>query len=181
VVGGERLTFSGLVGPAPKAPALSVAERPAMVAYLADGFDAWVCQRRRAGQGSFLKDKRRRRADLVRDHGPVSFSFAAARPDAFEAVIRAKREQLDRSGQHDIFACGWTVEFLRRLASVEDADFGLCLADLSLGARSIAAEVGLRSGSTYHLWFPVYDLAFAKYSPGALMTSTRSKPRRLRV
>ena len=43
-------------------------------------------------------------------------------------------------------------------------------ATLRAGGRLVAAEAGLLSGDAYHLWFPVYNPEFAKYSPGSLAT-----------
>lgn len=91
-------------------------------------------------------------------------------PGLLDLILRRKREQLERSGQHDIFGCGWTERLLCRLLEIEDEDFGLRLAALSTRDGVIAAEIGLLSGTAYHLWFPVYDPDFARYSPGTLMT-----------
>jgi CelD/BcsL family acetyltransferase involved in cellulose biosynthesis len=41
---------------------------------------------------------------------------------------------------------------------------------LRAGGTIVAAELGLTAGDRHHLWFPIYDPAFARYSPGALMT-----------
>ncbi len=81
-----------------------------------------------------------------------------------------KRDQLRRTSQHDIFACGWTVRLLETLSQTGHADFGLRIATLRAGDHVIAAEAGLLSGKAHQLWLPVYDAAFARHSPGALMT-----------
>lgn len=165
----RRFRFGGLV---PRhAPSVDPAcdARPAMIADLSEGFDAYLDQRREAGQGGFLKDKRRRMRKLAEEVGPLSFSLSAD-PAALEAVIREKRDQMRRTGQHDVFATAWTRNLLRRLARETDNDFGLRVAVLRAGERVVAAEAGLLSGRAYHLWFPVYDPEFARYSPGALMT-----------
>jgi CelD/BcsL family acetyltransferase involved in cellulose biosynthesis len=141
-----------------------------MVADLSGGFEAYLANRRLAGQGDFLKDKRRRMKMLVRDHAPVELAFGADDPGALGYVLRLKKEQFARGGQHDIFACGWTEALLRRLLEHPDPDFGARIAVLRTGEAIVAAEIGLISGGAYHLWFPVYDPAFHRYSPGQLMT-----------
>lgn len=162
-LGGRRLRVSGLLG-ASDQPGLSV--RHAMAADLSAGFDAY-----QAGRTSgFLKDKRRRMRALERDHGPVRFDFDRPSPALLERVIAQKRAQIRRTHQHDIFACGWTTTLLRDLDGVSDADFGLRLAVLRAGEVVVAAELGLTSGERHHLWFPIYDPDYARYSPGALMT-----------
>jgi CelD/BcsL family acetyltransferase involved in cellulose biosynthesis len=162
-LGGRRLRVSGLVG-APVQPGLQA--RHAMVADLTNGFEAY-----QAGRASaFLKDKRRRMRALERDHGAVRFDFDRPSPALLERVISEKRAQIRRTHQHDIFACGWTTRLLHDLDTIADADFGLRLAVLRAGDIVVAAELGLTSGDRHHLWFPIYDPDYARYSPGALMT-----------
>jgi CelD/BcsL family acetyltransferase involved in cellulose biosynthesis len=167
-IGAARFQFSGLaLGEG--CAALGLVRR-AMVADVAQGFEAYLAGRRAAGHSGFLKDKRRRRAALERDHAPIDFALGKDDPGALGVILRLKREQMLRAGQHDIFACGWTERLLRRLLEEPDPDFGARIAVLRTGGDIAAAEIGLRSGSAYHLWFPVYDHAYAKYSPGSLMT-----------
>lgn len=168
-LGCERFRFSGLVR-APAKAAANLSPKPVMLADLAGGFDAYLSRRGAAGQGSFLKDKRRRLRALERDHGPIEFTFSADPAEVLDLIVDLKREQMTRTGQVDVFACGWTVELIRDLAERAEADFGVRFAVLRAGGRIIAAEAGLLSGDAYHLWFPVYDPDFARYSPGALMT-----------
>jgi CelD/BcsL family acetyltransferase involved in cellulose biosynthesis len=166
-LGADRIRFNGLVSlHAP--PGVTV--RSAMISDLSGGYEAYLERRRAQGGGGFFKDKRRRRSMLEREHGPVTFEFSAGQPEALDLIVAMKRDQLRRTGNHDIFACGWTVRLLEALAQGGHADFGLRIATLRAGGRVIAAEAGLLSGNVHHLWFPVYDPAFARYSPGALMT-----------
>lgn len=164
----RRFRFGGLVGGQARA-VNAAAPRPAMIADLTEGYEAYLAGRRAAGQGGFLKDKRRRRRQLAEQVGPLSFSLSAD-PDLLETIITEKRAQWRRTGQHDIFSADWTQDLLRRLSCDPDADFGLRIAVLKAGDKIVAAEAGLLSGSVYHLWFPIYDPDFARYSPGALMT-----------
>jgi len=163
--GVRRARVSGLIGAGEgDRPGLSV--RRAMAADLSQGFDAYLASR----DTRFLKDKRRRRRALERDHGPLTFTFERATRADIDLIIDRKRAQLARTHQYDIFACGWTVDLLHRLAEIDAPDFGLRLAALKAGDVLVAAELGLTSGGRHHLWFPIYDPAFAKYSPGSLMT-----------
>lgn len=163
-LGARRFRFSGLVGSATAGARLS--SRPAMVADLSEGFEAYAARR----PADFFKDKRRRARRLAETLGPLDFSFDADGEGVLDLIFRLKRAQMRRTGQHDIFASPWTTPFLRRLSELASDDFGLRFATLRAGSRIVAAEVGLRSGGAYHLWFPVYDPEFARYSPGALMT-----------
>ncbi|WP_164467346.1 GNAT family N-acetyltransferase [Caulobacter flavus] len=163
LLGAERMRVSGLVSVEPL-PELSV--RYAMAADLSGGFDAYQATR----SAAFLKDKRRRARALERDHGQMIFTFERPPPELLAWLVAQKRAQIRRTHQHDIFACGWTIELLNRLAECEADDFGLRLAVLRAGGTIVAAELGLTAGDRHHLWFPIYDPDFARYSPGALMT-----------
>jgi CelD/BcsL family acetyltransferase involved in cellulose biosynthesis len=162
-LGARRFRFSGLAGaPAPR----GAATRMAMTADLSAGFDAYLAGRR----SDFLKDKRRRTRRLAEDHGRVTFDLSDDGEEALDFILRLKRDQMRRSGQHDIFSSPWTLSFVNALAARGESDFGLRFASLRAGGRLVAAEMGLQSGGAYHLWFPVYDPQFGRYSPGALMT-----------
>ena len=163
LLGARRFRFSGLVG---DAGGSSLSSRHAMIADLSEGFEAYAARR----PTEFLKDKRRRARRLAETLGPLDFTFDADGKGVLDLIFRLKRAQMRRTGQHNIFAGPWTMAFLRRLSTLASDDFGLRFATLRAGSRIVAAEVGLRSGSAYHLWFPVYDPDFARYSPGALMT-----------
>lgn len=163
--GVHRARFSGLVT-AGNADLSGLSPRRAMAADLSQGFDAYLAGR----DARFLKDKRRRRRALERDHGALTFRFERPTWEEVDYVIDHKRAQIARTHQYDVFACGWTVDLLRRLAEIDAPDFGLRLATLKAGDKLVAAELGLTSGARHHLWFPIYDPAYAKYSPGGLMT-----------
>lgn len=163
--GARRARFGGLVGVGGEDLA-GLTPRRAMAADLSQGFEAYMASR----DGRFLKDKRRRRRALEREQGALSFSLLPATRDDVAMIVERKRAQIARTHQYDVFACGWTVSLLEQLVDASAEDFGLRTATLRAGDRVVAAELGLLSGGRYHLWFPIYDPAFARYSPGALMT-----------
>ena len=137
-----------------------------MIADLSRGYEAYVAGR----PAGFVKDKRRRARRMAEALGPLSFTFGADEGGILDFILDLKRQQMRRTGQHDVFASPWTIPFLRHLARQSSHDFGLRFAVLRAGSEVVAAEVGLRSGGAYHLWFPVYNVEFARFSPGALMT-----------
>ena len=164
-LGADRARFGGLIAPGAP-PGQGLAVRYAMAADVSAGYATYEAGR----SAGFLKDKRRRLRTLERDHGPVSFSFERPAAAMLDHVIAGKRAQFRRTHQYDIFDCGWTRALLHRLGAVADVDFGLKLAVLRVADKVIAAELGLTSGHRHHLWFPIYDAAYARYSPGSLMT-----------
>ena len=55
------------------------------------------------------------------------------------------------------------------MASEHD-DFGASMAALWAGDRLTAIEYSLHAGDRYHFWFPAYEPALARCSPGILLT-----------
>lgn len=119
----------------------------------------------------FAKNLRRMARGLERDHGAATFVWDDRDPAVLEWIIERKRAQYRRTRRHDVFACGWTADLLRRLYAARPGGYGLRVASLrSAAGELVAAEASLDDGRTLHLWFPAYDPAYAAYGPGALLT-----------
>ena len=150
-LGAEVFRFTGLRG-GPTSAGHRLERRTAMVADVSGGAAAYL--ERRPTTRRLVKDKLRVRRNFEREHGPLEFRFPDDDPALFDFVIGLKREQLRRTGRHDVFACGWTERFLRRLFETRTEAFGGRFATLRAGGRLVAAEYGLRDGPVYHLWSP---------------------------
>jgi CelD/BcsL family acetyltransferase involved in cellulose biosynthesis len=156
-----RFATTAWTGAAPFPGALA---RRRMVADLGDGFEGW-----RKGRASLVKDKLRRGRGLARDHGEPTMQLDDPDPAALDWLLENKRRQYAATGQHDVFACRWTETLLRTLHQQRGSTFGGAVATLRLRDRIVAAEYVLGAGDVRHLWFPVYDRAYARYSPGSLL------------
>ena len=128
-----------------------------------------------------LRDTARRLRRAEREYGPLSFHFDA-RPDAAAAldVIAQKRAQYRRTGAADPFAVAHRLRLIEALCAAgrtddcrpEDCrpeDCRPVLASLTAGGRVLARHLGLQCGGTLSYWFPVYDPAAEKVSPGRLL------------
>jgi CelD/BcsL family acetyltransferase involved in cellulose biosynthesis len=91
-------------------------------------------------------------------------------PALLDWLIDLKRDQYRRTSRHDIFACGWTADLLHALLTEDRDGFGASMAGLWAGDRLTAVEYSLHSGDQYHFWFPGYDPALARCSPGILLS-----------
>lgn len=121
----------------------------------------------------FWKNLRRLDRAFERDHGPSLFVWDDRDPATLDWIIAEKRAQYRRTRRHDVFACGWTATLLADLFAARAAGdgFGLRLCSLRTGdGRLAAAEASLDDGRTLHMWFPAYDVHFARCGPGMLMT-----------
>ena len=103
---------------------------------------------------------------------PWSYDFSYTRDptDALDWIIDNKRRQYRRTGQHDIFCCGWTARLLRRLTEEANEDFGPRFSVMRIDGEIVSAVMSLTAGDRSHLWFPAYNHAYARYGPGMLNT-----------
>lgn len=166
LIGATSLTVTGWVG----GPAGGVStEQLSILADLSDGWDAYDAERRRTWR-HFFNDKDRARRSMVRDHGPLSLRMERSTTPDLDRLIALKQQQYRRSGRHDIFACGWTVDLLKTLMGDGAPGFGAVMAVLEADGRPVAFEYGLLAGDHYHFWFPAYEALVARFSPGILLT-----------
>lgn len=160
-----RLNVSAWVGPSgagePRDTLMTVTPE--------EGFDVWYAERRQTW-GKYFKDKERARRSLETELGPIRVERGLKDPELLDHLIQLKRDQYARTGRHDIFACGWTRDLLHALMASEHEDFGASMAGLWAGDRLTAIEYSLHAGDRYHFWFPAYEPALARCSPGILLT-----------
>ena len=139
------------------------------------GFDAYVQECRERGRQSPATSSglphhtiaRMRRVE--RQLGPLRFVLHDPGPGPLRQVFAWKSEQYRRSRYPDVFAHRGTVELLERIHATQTETFAGVLSTLSVGDRLVAAHMGMRSASVLHWWFPAYDPADAKFSPGMIL------------
>ena len=141
---------------------------------LENGYEAYERGRRAAGSEKFKQlGKLKRRAE--REIGPVRFELHDEQRDVLEHLLAWKSAQYRATGATDVFALDWVVRLLQHVIAERDDDFRGLLSALYIGERLAAVELGLRSGSVLHGWFPAYSRDFAFYSPGLLLTVELAK------
>lgn len=170
----NRLEFMGWVGEmtADNVHARTI-EAITQIADLSDGYDAYLA-RQKAQHHKFYKNVGRCQRNVEKDFGGFAFSFERVTPDLLQWVIDQKRQQYSRSGMHDVFGCGWTLNLLSQLAKRQDEGFGLRVGvfrDVS-GPEPVlvAAEICLMRDTCLHFWFPAYAESYYRYSPGILLS-----------
>ncbi|WP_157861454.1 GNAT family N-acetyltransferase [Desulfurivibrio alkaliphilus] len=131
-------------------------------------YEHYEAIRRKLG-GKQLYETNRRIRKLAREHEPHRFVFHTDDAAAFEAMIAWKRLQCQRTGVHDYFGLGWTVELVRRINAHDSIHFGGVLSALYVGDKLAAVHFGMRTKTVLHSWFPGYDDEFHQYSPGLIL------------
>ena len=163
MLGASVFFFNGL-GLDEHLPDHPMVARPTMTADVSGGLDAYLTSK--PGARKFIKTKERVGRNFERTHGPLSFRADDDDPAVFGFVVARKREQYRATGLHDIFACGWTEAFLRRLWEERRTEFGARISSLRAGDRVVAAALDLRGDGVHHIWFPAYDADYARFGPG---------------
>jgi CelD/BcsL family acetyltransferase involved in cellulose biosynthesis len=83
-------------------------------------------------------------------------------------LLAWKTDQYRRTGRTDRFAKPWIVELVEHLLATQTEHFGGVLDMIYVDGHPVAGHFGLRTRTTLAGWFPAYDTAYARYSPGLI-------------
>ncbi|MEO3887154.1 GNAT family N-acetyltransferase [Nonomuraea sp. B5E05] len=134
---------------------------------LSEGFPAYLAQLRERAP-KFLKSTLYKERKLGRDLGVVSLDLDVADEQQFSLLRRWKSGQYRAKGRTDRFSKAWVVELVEQLHAAGGPDFAGHLTMLYAGGRPVAGHFGIRTATTLVGWFPAYDPALARYSPGLI-------------
>lgn len=133
------------------------------------GVDAYQELLRSSGQRNELKTTQRLTRKLGREVGQVRFELDDRDPVLFEKLKEWKSAQYQQTGAHDAFEDEWRGDLLEHYQQSRDPQFRGLMASLYAGEQLVALHYYLQSGTVLHSWFPTYDPAFSKYSPGRVL------------
>jgi CelD/BcsL family acetyltransferase involved in cellulose biosynthesis len=134
---------------------------------LACGYEKYAQSRRQSG--SVLQRLERQHRQFEREIGPIRVEMDSRDPAALEWLVRTKSRQCANKGYTDTLSVPGIRRFIDLIHAKRVPQFSGMLSVLYAGDRIAAAHFGMRSGSVWHYWFPVYDESFGKYSPGLLL------------
>jgi len=132
------------------------------------GFEAYAEHQRQSTRRSFRTTLYKERK-LAREIGPVRITFDAADANGLRLLLQWKSAQYRRTGRRDRFATGWIERLVWDLFGHAQHGCDGTLTVLRAGDRIVAAHFGLRSATSLSCWFPAYDPALARYSPGLIL------------
>jgi CelD/BcsL family acetyltransferase involved in cellulose biosynthesis len=89
--------------------------------------------------------------------------------EALRKIIAEKRAQYHRTHVRDVLSAERTRAVLHTLYRTRDAQCSGIVSTLHAGDIWVAAHFGLRSASTLHYWFPVYNPALKSFAPGRIL------------
>ncbi|WP_461082116.1 GNAT family N-acetyltransferase [Streptomyces deserti] len=133
-----------------------------------EGFERYT-ERLREKSPSFLRQTLAKERKLARQVGEVRFVYDARDPDALRALMEWKSAQYRRTGRRDRFAQEWITRLVGLLSESDEPECRGVLSVLYAAGRPVAAHFGLRSRTVLSWWFPAYDRAYGKYSPGLVL------------
>jgi CelD/BcsL family acetyltransferase involved in cellulose biosynthesis len=169
ITGGcHAFAFDHLVEVCPDFDPWIESRRPSPFLDVTGGLDGYLGRASRSGKDN-MGQARRRSGKAEREHGSLRFVVDSADPAMLDRLVRFKRDQYAATGAGDYFAEPDRVGLLHRLLRTRDTSFSGLLSTVHAGPHLIAAHFGLRAGPVLHWWFPVYDPAFAQFSPGWIL------------
>ncbi|NUW42439.1 GNAT family N-acetyltransferase [Nonomuraea rhodomycinica] len=140
---------------------------PSPIIDLRDGYETYTAFLREHS-GKTYKTTLAKQRKLEREAGAIRHDYATSDVAPLHTLIGWKAEQYRRTGRTDRFAHRWIVELVERLQATDTEHFAGVLDMVHAGDVPIAGHFGLRTRTTLVGWFPAYDTAYAKYSPGLI-------------
>lgn len=141
---------------------------PCPFADLSQGFDAY-CENLKQRGSRTVRETQRKRRKLARELGDTRFELRSDCEEGFDALVRWKQAQHQRTNVYDTFAHDSVVEFLRHVWQTRTSGFSGFLCTLHAGDSLVAVHLGIRTKRVAHMWFPAYDRELQNYSPGLVM------------
>ncbi|MFF4397887.1 GNAT family N-acetyltransferase [Streptomyces sp. NPDC001480] len=141
---------------------------PSPVVDVDQGYEAYL-GRLRAHSPKFTRSTLAKERKLGRDAGTVRYVHDERDPEVLNTLMAWKSAQYRRTGRSDRFAHEWITRLVTRLFHTRSEPFAGILSVLYADGRPVAAHFGLRTERILACWFPAYDPAFAKYSPGLVL------------
>lgn len=174
-LGASGAWVTGWIGPAGSLTGLSPAS--AALVDLSAGWDDYLA-RQLLAHSKFFRDKGRVRRRIDATFQRYAVSDDDQGETCLAELVGLKRRQLHRTGQHDIFRCGWTRDILAALLARPRSGLHARIATLRLDDHVAGYELSLASDTMQHFWIPAYDPRFAAHSPGMLLSLDTLRARR---
>ncbi|MFF3335992.1 GNAT family N-acetyltransferase [Streptomyces sp. NPDC002888] len=132
------------------------------------GYEAYLSQLR-GRSPKFTRSTLAKERKLGRDADGVRYVHDERDPAALGTLMDWKSAQYRRTGRSDRFAHEWITRLVQQLFHTRSEPFAGILSVLYADGRPVAAHFGLRTERVLACWFPAYDPAYSKYSPGLVL------------
>ncbi len=116
-----------------------------------------------------FKKMRRLRRNLENNVGALEFCYNDRSDDAFDWLMKIKREQYLRTRRHDVLGADWAREFVDQVHAFQNSRFRTVMCTLRVNGVLIAVEMNMQSDTVLHGWLTGFDRTYAAHSPGLLL------------
>jgi len=123
----------------------------------------------RAAHPKHFKNWKRLRNKLEREHGELSLVADDAAPDALELLLHWKREQLHRTGLHDVLRPAWARALMDAVFARRSGTLRGRMITLRAGGRVVAGLFGPEANRIMHGWISAMDPDCASAGPGTVL------------
>jgi CelD/BcsL family acetyltransferase involved in cellulose biosynthesis len=113
---------------------------------------------------SEIRAAARKARKLGREIGPLRFVASTEEAELFDLLVAWKRRQYAHTGVRDVLADDRSRALLRHALESQGM-----LSVLYAGDQVAGIHLGLRAGGVWHSWFPAYNPALHRYSPGLVL------------
>ncbi|WP_300531414.1 GNAT family N-acetyltransferase [Maricaulis sp.] len=165
---GGVFSFSGALASQPGFARLGDGSEPSWVCDMSAGFEAYWDGRHQA-EAKAMRNLRARERKLTQAGHDIVYRIDDRRVDALDWLVATKRAQYAATGATDVFKARWARSLTYSLMMDRSDALGGILSTMEIDGQLAAAHFGMRSASVLHYWFPVYDPAYSKYSPGLML------------
>lgn len=141
---------------------------PSPVMDVDQGYETYLAGLR-ARSPKFTRTTLAKERRLGRDAGEIRYVHDERDPEALATLMAWKSAQYRRTGRSDRFAHPWITGLVQQLFHTRSGPFAGILSVLYADGRPVAAHFGLRTERVLACWFPAYDPAHSKYSPGLIL------------
>ncbi len=141
---------------------------PSPVMDVDQGYEEYL-RRLRERSPKFTRTTLAKERKLGREHDGVRYVHDERDPEVLRALMAWKSAQYRRTGRSDRFAHPWISRLVEQLFHTRSDRFAGLLSVLYADGQPVAAHFGLRTERVLACWFPAYDPAYAKYSPGLIL------------
>ncbi len=131
---------------------------------LSGGFEAWREGRR--ARTSAISDVERKMRKLERTLGPLRLVANDTSDEVWQSLMDWKRAALAEIGVGFILDVPWAREVAEAIRDTDTPAFGGMTSALWAGDELAAVHFGMRTGTTWHWWFPTYNVGLKRHSPG---------------
>jgi CelD/BcsL family acetyltransferase involved in cellulose biosynthesis len=142
--------------------------RPSPIVDLTHGFESYF-QEFELKSRRLCKALARNSRKLSREVGELRFVLDSRDVSSLRTLMAWKSAQYRRTGVIDLFAQTRIVRLVDALFAADSNYFNGMLSVLYAGDVPVAAHFGIRCLNVLANWFPAYDVAFRRYSPGLIL------------